>query len=389
MTWRVVSRGVSRLIFRVVAVLMSFMVAATPLLIRILPLASGAIVSDAYSQTINPGECIVFSNGRPVPVPCATDPTCTVTGGNFAVNAGTIAPPRDRGNGSVLKTVTQQTSYVVTCTGATDRDRTVNLVFALPSTETGDTYATATAGVGIRYKVTGAACRPGGESALSKGKLAVQCDVARNKTVTLSFATAADLIKTAAIVPGDFSTKPVVGVKHFFDGQAESSAKSLTNLYSSSLTGKIAPQTCLVTNANIVVKLTGDAGISPRSFSSVGSTSAPVGFNIGVDCSGVTSKVFMTLTDQQNPDNTSNTLALTRASTAVGLGIQFLFNGTPVSLGPDSSAATNTNQFAVFTSTGAAEAGTTNVPLAARYIRTGTIASGSANGVATFTMSYQ
>jgi type 1 fimbria pilin len=165
---------------------------------------------------------------------------------------------------------------------------------------------------------------------------------------------------------------------------------SATYLYFSlanSLT--IVPQTCTVTTPNVNVPLTPARGISQSAFTGVGSTSAQVGFGIGVNCSGVASNVFMTVTDQQTPGNTGNAMALTTSSTAIGLGIQILHNNTPVGFGPDSSVPGNVNQFAVFTSSGAA-AGPAYINLSARYIQTAAVVTaGSANGLATFTMSYQ
>jgi type 1 fimbria pilin len=171
---------------------------------------------------------------------------------------------------------------------------------------------------------------------------------------------------------------------------AQWSLDSSTYLYLSLANSvTIAPQTCSVTTPNVNVPLTSARGISQSAFTGVGSTAAQVGFGIGVDCSGVASNVFMTVTDQQTPGNTGNAMALTTSSTAAGLGIQILHNNTPVGFGPDSSAPGNVNQFAVFTSSGAA-AGPTYINLSARYIQTeATVTAGSANGLATFTMSYQ
>lgn len=128
--------------------------------------------------------------------------------------------------------------------------------------------------------------------------------------------------------------------------------------------------------------------IKASSFTGVGATSPPTPFSISINCAGVQSAVSMVVTDQQAPSNTSSTLGLSNTSTAAGVGVQILFNNTPVKLGPDSSLNTARNRFQVFTSDGSA---TVNVvSLAARYVQTATsVKPGTVSALATFTLSYQ
>lgn len=152
----------------------------------------------------------------------------------------------------------------------------------------------------------------------------------------------------------------------------------------------IAPQTCQVATPSIVVPM---GSLKSSTFTRVGSTSPSVPFTLRLNCSGVAAKVLATFTDARNAGNTSDTLALTSASTAAGVGVQILRNtgggNTPIRFGPDSAEAGNTNQIVLFTATGA-DIGPTDVALTARYIQTAaTVTPGSANGIATFTMSYQ
>jgi len=130
-----------------------------------------------------------------------------------------------------------------------------------------------------------------------------------------------------------------------------------------------------------------------NSFSGVGSSS-PITppFPIDLACSGgdpgTSVKVYATLTDNTNPGNTSQVLSLTSDSTAQGVGIQVLKNGTVLGYGPDASTPGNTNQWEA----GVVNVGTNNfrIPLQARYVQTGpNVTPGIANGRATFTMSYQ
>ncbi|OWY26411.1 fimbrial protein [Herbaspirillum robiniae] len=149
----------------------------------------------------------------------------------------------------------------------------------------------------------------------------------------------------------------------------------------------IVAQTCSITPPGPV-----NLGTIPvKTFTGVGSVT-PWGtsglFSITVNCSGVKSKVHMVLTDQQNPGNVSSTLPLTRASTATGVGIQIFHSGgaTPISFGPDSSLPGTTNQFLAFTS----DNNTVKMDFNTRFIQTANrVTSGTANGIATFTMSYQ
>ncbi|WP_160172267.1 fimbrial protein [Cupriavidus sp. SK-3] len=115
--------------------------------------------------------------------------------------------------------------------------------------------------------------------------------------------------------------------------------------------------------------------------------SAP--FSLGLKCDAGVS-VYATLTDATNPANTGNILSLAKNSTATGLGIQIMKQGTnsPLNFGPDSAAKGNTNQWLVAKS--AASGGVISVPFEARYIKTAeTIKPGAMSALSTITFSYQ
>ena len=141
--------------------------------------------------------------------------------------------------------------------------------------------------------------------------------------------------------------------------------------------------TCSVTTKSIKVQF-GEVNLN-------GPATAPEQpINIGLQCSGgerdAKTRMSITLTDAANPGNRSDVLTLTNASTAKGVGVRIMNGTTPVRYGPDSSETGNPNQWFV------TEAGnqTVNIPLTARYVRTsGTLKAGTADAVATFTMSYQ
>lgn len=188
------------------------------------------------------------------------------------------------------------------------------------------------------------------------------------------------LVKTAQIAAG--AQVPGGVIANFTIEGIQAMTLSLSNAI------RIIPQTCAVTTANVNVQLTPANGISKRLFAGVGTTSTAVPFSIGVDCTGVAATIFVTFTDQQTPANTTNTMALTATSTASGVGVQILRNGAPVNFGPDSSVAGNRNQVRIGAVNGAL--GVANIALSARYIQTQAIVNpGTANGLATFTMSYQ
>ncbi|WP_330996816.1 fimbrial protein [Burkholderia stagnalis] len=151
----------------------------------------------------------------------------------------------------------------------------------------------------------------------------------------------------------------------------------------------VQPQvpTCRVTTPAITVPL----GSMPAStFTGVGSVSPSKPFNIVLQCSGgetgTVTNVYTTLTDHTNPGNVSDTLSLASDATATGIGIQVLNGSTVIKYGPDSSATGNTNQWKA----GTTGNGTFTIPLTARYIQTAPkVTAGTADGLATFTMSYQ
>jgi type 1 fimbria pilin len=125
-----------------------------------------------------------------------------------------------------------------------------------------------------------------------------------------------------------------------------------------------------------------------RELGAVGSTAGSGTFNIQLDNCSAGVNLFATFTDANNPGNTSNVLSLTSGSqVASGVGIQILTGtGVTVNFGPDSYLPGTTNQIALGTS----GSGSMSLPFTARYVKTSnTVTGGSANGIATFTMSYQ
>jgi type 1 fimbria pilin len=145
--------------------------------------------------------------------------------------------------------------------------------------------------------------------------------------------------------------------------------------------------TCSVSTKDVYVPL---GAVPIRAFTGVGSASPEKRFSISLDCAGgdagLERKIHTTLTDHTNPANQADTLSLAPGSGASGIGIQVLNGSTVIKYGPDSSALGNINQWQA----GSSGNGTFNIPLTARYVQTApAITPGSANGLATFTMSYE
>lgn len=113
-------------------------------------------------------------------------------------------------------------------------------------------------------------------------------------------------------------------------------------------------------------------------FSGVGSTAAERTFTIGIECDGLT-EVLLKMDGMADSSNAPGVLALNNSVTPVasGVGIQILYGDTPLML----------NQL---NSLGEYNIGHDDIELTARYYQTQPlITGGSANGTASFTLTYQ
>jgi type 1 fimbria pilin len=196
-----------------------------------------------------------------------------------------------------------------------------------------------------------------------------------------------ELVKTGAMRPGKYTLPTswmVVKINNAVILSANISFQK--NAVPVPIEVKQSP-TCSLSSSTIQASL---GTVPVRNFGAVGSTSAAVPFNIRLNCSGgdagVLSNIYMTITDQRTPANESDTLSLTAASTATGVGVQILNGTTVINYGPDASAPGTKNQWFA----GHSGNSSFTIPLTARYVKTATnITPGTANAVATFTMSYQ
>jgi type 1 fimbria pilin len=194
-----------------------------------------------------------------------------------------------------------------------------------------------------------------------------------------SFTFTYQLVTTAASVTTGPLTSTVVG---YLGSSNPVSGSTMTKTASITMNNTtIVATTCTVTTPSISVTL---PTVTANLLSPVGTTAGNTNFSIGLSCQAG-ANVYVTLTDMTNTGNTTSNLTLASGSTATGVQLRLLKSGgSPVSYGPDSTVAGNTNQWLV-----GASASTTNIPLTAQYISTGTVGPGVVKGKATFTMSYQ
>ncbi len=141
--------------------------------------------------------------------------------------------------------------------------------------------------------------------------------------------------------------------------------------------------TCEVTTPNITVDL---GQISMADFDATGQT-RPIDFGINLDCIGGTdtTNVHVTLTDANNPSNTTSQLSLAPGSEAQGIALEVNNRNGLVTFGPDLSGIGNPGQWL----DGAAAAGNYSIPLSVNYVRLpGPIKGGTANSGVIYTLNY-
>jgi len=131
--------------------------------------------------------------------------------------------------------------------------------------------------------------------------------------------------------------------------------------------------------------------VAASAFGGVGSIVGSKDFVVSLNCSGgdpgISTGVYMTLTDATNPGSHNDWLTLASSSTASGVGIKIYQQGNPtaITFGADSRTIGNAGQFKV-TNAGNQSL---NIPFTAKYVKTATtLRGGEVVAVATFTMAY-
>ncbi|KAE8762032.1 fimbrial protein [Paraburkholderia madseniana] len=315
---------------------------------------------------------------------------CEVANIDLAIAAGNIALPVSTVPGTTLGTISSSTfqmkchftNRVNNVTAATNY---ANLsTKASLATGYNDLYKTNIAGIGVRYTFNSSDCNVK-DVVMQDGKVKIGCffeGPIGGPVQTANITVTPTLVVTGAIGFGTstLSTSPLISIVYTSSDQDTSWSKG--DLFSGSATGTFVHPACSVSRPAVPVTLP-SIGIS-RLSSGVGSTAGAEQFSLSFSCSSG-AKVLITLTDSVDTANRSNTLQLKAGSTAKGVGVQILNGNSPVSFGPDSDTVGNTNQWTI----GSSPDGALDVPLTARYIRTGALLPGTVNALATFTMSYQ
>ncbi|WP_323120878.1 fimbrial protein [Burkholderia alba] len=232
-----------------------------------------------------------------------------------------------------------------------------------------DTYQTNVPGIGVRFFTT-AGWNGSWEQAPGSSTYYPPSSYAAT-----AWYTSAALVVTGQVGSGRLTSLPSMTI-----ALSGSCFPTVTRTQTIAAGSVIVPTTCTVTTPSIAVTL---PNVKAGDFSGVGSTKGDTGLRIGLSCRAG-ADVNVTLTDATDPGNTSNLLTLASGSTARGVKLRVLYNGSPVAYGPDSAVAGNLNQWRVGPSSSV-----TSVPLTAQYIATDTVLPGIVKGIATFTMSYQ
>lgn len=180
-------------------------------------------------------------------------------------------------------------------------------------------------------------------------------------------------VKTGNIISGNVNT----GVLGYAVGDGNLSLKAITvNLVGA----KVTQVACSPTTQNLSFPI---GNVPATNFSTTPGT-IPAGGqttqNLGLSCD-TGANINVSLSGTQNPDIANNSvLALTgqgSAGVASGVGVQILYNGTPLQLN---------NRIVLKQSSGGQE----TFPLTARYYQTKTaVTTGSANTSATLSITYQ
>lgn len=240
------------------------------------------------------------------------------------------------------------------------------------------TYSTGVAGIGVRI---GYASGSGTDAGWWVGTTVPDGSASWNFAGGARFRV--ELVKTGPITAGGMLGGDIGRLRMLDHGQDV----MIVRLAASVPIKPLVPSCRVSSNANFLVPMGGvTIGTLQRDGISPGQR-----FDIQLQCSGgtqgATTRMYMGMTDSSNPANRSDVLGLANGSKATGVGIRIFRDGdTPVSFGPDSTAAGTPNQWPVGQYGNVA----VNIPFRAHYVRTGgAITAGSANGVVTYTISYQ
>jgi type 1 fimbria pilin len=318
------------------------------------------------------------------------------TGGSSTINYGNITVQRDAPIGSAISveiTGNMQPAYTCVTTGGEGSSAGIYsniLTFAFVGSDGSRVYNTNVPGVGISFAYNGneragASTFNGREGTIGiGGTTGTGADYYTDywtsnpgETDSYSLQPVIKLWKTANIVSGSLSGQLASFV---FNSNQYRTGSWGPNIAIVAGSGSITQVACSITTPSLTFPI---GNILATTFgTTVGTT--PSGAqntqNLGLNCDAK-ANINVSLSGTQNPDvGTTSILALTGQSTAgvaKGVGVQILYNGTPLILN---------NRIVLKQSSGGQE----TFPLIARYYQTKTsVSTGSANASATLNLTYQ
>ncbi|MDR5753575.1 MULTISPECIES: fimbrial protein [unclassified Caballeronia] len=316
---------------------------------------------------------------------------CGVQNGNQTLNVGYISVPRNASPGQTVTTLAPQ-PFVMSCSFDTRSPQILSgTLIATFKTNTApvagmpDVYPTSIAGLGVRYRISSAACTEQ-SVVITNQSGTLNCPrsgSAIGDSVPIAATFTAEFVVTGTLAGGAVPLTSVPSIPLNYQTSVESGSWSQTPILSGTATGTIRQQSCSVMNSAQAITL---PTVTTRSLTGVAGTVAgatPLSLNLSCAAGA---QVSITFTDATSPANTTTVLSLAAGSTATGVGIELRRAGdVKIGYGPDSAAPGTTNQWLV----GAAPNGALSIPLFVRYVRsTGPLASGLVKALATFTMSY-
>ncbi|WP_421512494.1 fimbrial protein (plasmid) [Enterobacter sp. JS8-1] len=279
------------------------------------------------------------------------------------ISPGVINVQRDLAVGSVIATYTTATTgTALSCTAGTSADGFyMGMVLFTSLSNISHVYQTNVAGIGVRvYSAGGNFDSPATfVSFLGPGSSAFG-----PRTI--------DFVKTGNIIPGNLNSGLLARIYGNGDGVTAVSY----NLNST----QVNQLACSITTPNLTFPI-GDV-LASNFGQTVGTipSGAQNTQSLGLNCDAG-ANINVMLQGTQNPDvSTTSVLALTgqgNADVATGVGVQLLYNSTPLVLN---------SRIMLKQSTGGAE----TFPITARYYQTNTaVTTGKANATATLDLTYQ
>lgn len=301
---------------------------------------------------------------------------------SVALNLGHVVVQRDEPVGSVVATVTNNAlgsrNDFIQCTtsGFVTQWAAGGGAFAPVSYNAQTLYQSGVAGLAFRIITSGAGSTAGryGPGPLPRSISGVSCRNADNWWRLCGGTWGSIQLQLVKIAP-------VTGSGPITSGSlAQALVSGEMNVLNYTLSGgQVQTVACSVTNSNITVNM---GRTKNTNFSGAGSTSAEVPFTIDLNCDEATN-VNLTLEPGSAgaADASRGVLNIDAGGagqTATGVGVQVLYNETPVALGEMLKIATTASE------------GMFSIDLRARYFQTSSaITPGKANASATFTTTYQ